>query len=153
MCINQRLSLESLSRSNIPSVDEMYSSGLKVVCYKKLVIQVELQQLSRNHHKSDNLQPMWQWLSSKLPVLNKFYIQRAQEKKKLFHRRDRGFGLAALGRYFTPPRVETSSVFCRSARICICQFLLLHVLVCVRIWFRGGGGGRAGCFFLDVFGV
>jgi hypothetical protein len=83
-------------QANFSTVDDMFSSGLKVVCYKKLVIQVELQQPSGNHHKSDNLQPMWEWLSSKLSVLNKFYIQRTQEKKKLFHTKDCGFhGLAA----------------------------------------------------------
>ncbi len=79
----------------------------------------------------------------------------SKENKKLFHRRDHGFGWAALGRYFTSPQEETSAVFCRSARICICQFLLLHVLVCVRIWLSGGGGGGGGrrLFFLAVFVV
>jgi hypothetical protein len=139
---------------NFSTIDEMLSSGLKVVCYKKLVIQVELQQPSGNHHKSDNLQPMWQLLnsklsvlnkfynksdnlqpmrqllSSKLSVLNKFYIRRKQEKKKLFHRKDCGFGLAALGRYFTLPQEETSSVFYRSA---VTSHSSIFVIACVSL--------------------
>jgi hypothetical protein len=67
-------------------------------------------------------------------MLKKFSIWRAQEKKKLFHRRDHGFGLAALGRYVTTPQEVTSSVFCRSARICICQFLLLHVYITIEMY-------------------
>jgi hypothetical protein len=60
-------------------------------------------------------------------------------------------GWLLLGRYFTTEE-ETSYVFCRSGNP---LHLSISVIACVSLFvdlvYSGGGG--AGCFFLDVFGI
>jgi hypothetical protein len=61
-------------------------------------------------------------------------------------------GWLLLGRYFTTEE-ETSSVSCRSGNP---LHLSISVIACVSLFVDlvySGGGGGAGCFLLDVFGI